>query len=84
MAPLIDAPVLALGEIKMRDWWKIAVREFGMGLVLGLILSVIAVGRVLMYPDQHIQFALRLCTINTGRKLSKYVEPQSIAILDSS
>jgi magnesium transporter len=49
---------LALGEIKMKDWWRIAFREFGMGIVLGLILSVIAVGRVLMYPDQHIQFAL--------------------------
>jgi magnesium transporter len=49
---------LALGEIKPKDWWRIAFREFGQGLVLGLILSVIAVGRVLMYPDQHITFAL--------------------------
>ena len=49
---------LALGEIKTKDWWKIAFRELGMGLVLGLILSGIAVGRVLMYPDQHILFAL--------------------------
>jgi magnesium transporter len=49
---------LALGEIKLTDWWRIIVREAGMGLVLGVILSVIAVGRVLMYPDQHILFAL--------------------------
>ena len=44
---------LALGEIKLTDWWRIMVREAGMGLVLGVILSVIAVVRVLMYPDQH-------------------------------
>jgi magnesium transporter len=49
---------LALGEIKLTDWWRIMVREAGMGLVLGVILSVIAVVRVLMYPDQHILFAL--------------------------
>jgi magnesium transporter len=34
------------------------VREFGQGMVLGVILSLIAVGRVLMYPDQHLPFAL--------------------------
>jgi magnesium transporter len=49
---------LALGEIKPHDWWRIAVRELGMGLVLGIMLSFIAVGRVLMYPDQHMLFAL--------------------------
>jgi magnesium transporter len=49
---------LALGEIKLTDWWRIIVREAGMGLVLGVMLSVIATGRVLMYPDQHILFAL--------------------------
>jgi magnesium transporter len=49
---------LALGEIKPSDWWRIVVRELGMGIVLGLMLSFIAVGRVLMYPDQHMLFAL--------------------------
>ncbi len=49
---------LALGEIKLVDWWRIVVRELGMGIVLGLMLSLIAVGRVLMYPDQHLLFAL--------------------------
>ena len=27
-------------------------------MVLGLIVAVIAFGRVLMYPDQHLAFAL--------------------------
>lgn len=49
---------LALGEIKPSDWWRILFREFAMGLVLGGIIALIAMGRVLMYPDQTILFAL--------------------------
>jgi magnesium transporter len=49
---------LAVGEIKLKDWWRILIREAGMGLVLGLIVAVIAFGRVLMYPDQHLPFAI--------------------------
>jgi magnesium transporter len=48
---------MAVGEIKMKDWWRILIREAGMGLVLGLIIAVIAFGRVLMYPDQSMAFA---------------------------
>jgi magnesium transporter len=49
---------LALGEIKPSDWWRILFREFAMGLVLGIIIAVIAMGRVMMYPDQTFLFAL--------------------------
>ena len=42
---------MAVGEIKMKDWWRIAWREFGMGVVLGLGLAAIAVGRVLTWGD---------------------------------
>jgi magnesium transporter len=42
---------MAVGDIKMNDWWRIAVREVAMGLVLGLILATIAVGRVFMWGD---------------------------------
>ncbi|HZU83753.1 MAG TPA: magnesium transporter [Polyangiaceae bacterium] len=48
---------LALGEIKPRDWWRILLRELVMGLILGCIIAAIAMGRVLMYPDQTILFA---------------------------
>ncbi|HEY1693117.1 MAG TPA: magnesium transporter [Polyangiaceae bacterium] len=43
---------LALGEIRMGDWWRILFRELFMGLVLGLIIACIAMGRVMMYADQ--------------------------------
>jgi magnesium transporter len=49
---------LAIGEIKLSDWWRILVREIAMGIMLGLIIAVIAIGRVLMYPDQSSLFAL--------------------------
>lgn len=49
---------LAVGEIKMRDWWRILLRELAMGVMLGTIIAVIAIGRVLMYPDQTALFAI--------------------------
>ncbi len=49
---------LAVGEIKMRDWWRILVRELAMGVTLGLMIALIAIGRVLMYPDQSGLFAI--------------------------
>jgi magnesium transporter len=62
---------LALGEVKITDWWRILYREAGMGVVLGLMIAVIAMGRVLMYPEQHLPFAITvgvtvLCIIATG------------------
>jgi magnesium transporter len=49
---------LALGEIKLGDWWRILMREAFMGLVLGCIIAVIAMGRVMMYPEQTFLFAI--------------------------
>jgi magnesium transporter len=49
---------LAIGEIKMSDWWRILLRELAMGVALGAIIAVIAIGRVLMYPDQSALFAI--------------------------
>jgi magnesium transporter len=37
---------LALGEITIRDWWKIVKKEFSTGLVIGLILGFIGFLRV--------------------------------------
>ena len=51
---------MAVGEIKPSDWWRIAVRELFMGLVLGIGLGAIGFMRVLMYPDQHINFAITI------------------------
>ncbi|MGH7272765.1 MAG: magnesium transporter, partial [Polyangiaceae bacterium] len=62
---------LALGEIKMGDWWRILMRESVMGILLGLLIAGIAMGRVMMYPNQSFLFALTvgitvLCIIIAG------------------
>jgi len=40
---------LALGEVKLRDWWKIALRELPTGLTLGAFLGVIGVARITIW-----------------------------------
>jgi magnesium transporter len=57
---------LAVGEIKPRDWLRIIVREAAMGVVLGVMLAVLAFGRVLMYPEQHTNFALTVAVTLIG------------------
>ena len=62
---------LALGEIKLGDWWRILFRELFMGILLGVMIAGIAMGRVMMYPDQSFRFAVTvgitvLCIIITG------------------
>jgi len=37
---------LALGEVRVGDWWRVMARELPMGLTLGAILGVIALGRI--------------------------------------
>lgn len=37
---------LALHEVTLKDWWRVAVRELPTGLALGLILGVIGFGRI--------------------------------------
>jgi magnesium transporter len=45
---------LALGEIKLRDWWRIAVREIPTGLALGAILGLIGFVRIELWQSLHI------------------------------
>ena len=51
------------GEIKLSDWWRVFLREAGQGVVLGLALSVIGMGRVAMWGD-GLRFMLTIgCTL---------------------
>src|SRR5438105_6853775 len=45
---------LALREIRLRDWWRIALRELPTGLALGGILGVIGIGRILLWQRLHL------------------------------
>ena len=46
---------LALGEIRLHDWWRIALRELPSGLMLGAILGLMGIVRILLW--QHLGFA---------------------------
>ena len=45
---------LALGEVKLRDWWRIAAREIPAGIVLGSILGIIAFIRIISWQKMGI------------------------------
>jgi len=40
---------MAIGEVRLRDWWRVVRRELGAGLVLGAILGAIALVRILAW-----------------------------------
>jgi magnesium transporter len=42
---------LAVGDISMRDWWRVLVREIVQGLVLGFLLATLGVIRVMVAGD---------------------------------
>jgi len=40
---------MALGEVKLRDWWRVIRRELGAGLVLGTFLGIIGFLRITLW-----------------------------------
>jgi magnesium transporter len=40
---------LALGEIGLRDWWRVALRELPTGIMLGAILGVVGIARIALW-----------------------------------
>ncbi|HWP35567.1 MAG TPA: magnesium transporter [Thermodesulfobacteriota bacterium] len=42
---------MALGEIRLRDWWRVARRELAAGLSLGCILATIGLVRILAWQE---------------------------------
>ena len=41
---------MALGEVRLKDWWRVLVREISTGLCLGLLLGLIALLRIYFWP----------------------------------
>jgi magnesium transporter len=42
---------MALGEVRLRDWWRVAVRELPSGVCLGAFLGLIGYGRILAWQS---------------------------------
>lgn len=40
---------LALHELRLRDWWRVALRELPTGLMLGVILGIIGIARITLW-----------------------------------
>lgn len=45
---------LALQEVRLKDWWRVAVREIPTGLTLGAILGVIGIVRISVWQEAGI------------------------------
>lgn len=43
---------MALEEIHLRDWWRVMRREIAAGFALGTILGLIALARILLWPNR--------------------------------
>lgn len=44
---------MALGEIRLRDWWRVLFRELASGLTLGFILGSIGLARIFFWPARE-------------------------------
>jgi len=57
---------MALGEVTLRDWWRVVVRELPAGFLLGLLLGTLAMVRIVLwerfglydYGPHHVLLAL--------------------------
>lgn len=62
---------LALRELKLGDWWRIALREIPTGMVLGAILGVLAIARITAWQwfglhDYGVHWLLVAATVGTA------------------
>ena len=59
---------MALGEVRLKDWWRVVHREFASGLTLGLILGGIGYIRILLWQtlgwyDYGVHFQIVALTV---------------------
>ena len=64
---------MSLGEVRLRDWWRVMRREVISGLGLGAILAVIGIARILLweaifhtYGPHHMRIALTVAISLVG------------------
>lgn len=54
---------MALGQVRLRDWWRILRRELASGMVLGILLAILGLGRIALgelWFDEYGTFYLDL------------------------
>ena len=40
---------MALGEVRLKDWWRVAMRELPTGITLGIILGLVGITRIIIW-----------------------------------
>jgi magnesium transporter len=43
---------MALGQVRLRDWWRVAYREIVVGIALGVLLGGIGLMRIMLWPTR--------------------------------
>ena len=61
---------IALGEVRLRDWWRILARELLMGVALGALLGVTGLVRILLWPSRHTLYGPYYVSIGVAVSLS--------------
>lgn len=61
---------MALGELSSRDWWRVLMRELGLGFTLGLILGAIGFARVALWPTSEAVFGEHFMLIGVSVAVS--------------
>ncbi len=49
---------LAVGEIKLRDFWRVVAREAGSGFALGVLLGIVGFGRAMLWNSSNLPLAI--------------------------
>ena len=44
---------MALGEVRLHDWWRVLYREIAAGLVLGVVLGFVGLARISFWPARE-------------------------------
>ncbi|MET0247303.1 MAG: magnesium transporter [Sphingomonas sp.] len=62
---------LAMGQLRLRDWWRVALRELPTGLTLGAILGLVGAGRIALWQvagfyDYGVHWQLVAATVAVG------------------
>ncbi|WPB80677.1 magnesium transporter [Archangium violaceum] len=47
---------LAVRDVELKDWWKVAVREAASGVALGVFLGLLGILRILMWPQREVVY----------------------------
>ncbi len=55
---------MALGEVRLKDWWRVFVREVATGLCLGCVLGVIGMLRIYFWPWREQMYGMHYALIS--------------------